>query len=230
MSAFGLAAAEAATRLDRAAPAWFAFGAVLGPIALLLLEAAPPGRCQACGTPSKAWLTMCLWCGENLIAKPPETMGPSLLLSTVARAQGWMASLDQAGPTRQIGHAPTVAPVSAPPPAVTYLEQPVPVETRILTTAIYVTGNTPLESGRRYIIAVHGPRLRFLGPADVDPSAIVLDRALVEMDATASDGRLGISGPGGRAGTTLIFMSVSGTTPDLVAKAIVDAARSAAPP
>ena len=106
--------------------------------------------------------------------------------------------------------------------------EPEPVETRMLTTAVYVTGSTSLESGRRYLITVHGPRLQILGPVETDPSAIALDRALAEMDATASEGRLVISGPGGRSGTVLIFMSVAGGTPEKVAEAIVDAARTVA--
>ena len=75
---------------------------------------------------------------------------------------------------------------------------------------------------------MHGSRLQVLGPIETDPATVVLDRVLAEMDATASGGRLVISGPGGRSGTVLIFMSVAGTTPEMVAKAIVDAARTAA--
>ena len=97
----------------------------------------------------------------------------------------------------------------------------------MLTAAVYVTGSTALESGRRYILATYGTRLRVLGPVDVDPSAIVLDHAIAGLDATASEGRLVVSGTTGRAALVLVFMAIAGTTPDLVAKAIVDASEAA---
>ena len=287
MAGFGLAAAKAAVRLDREAPVWFGFGAILGPIALLLLDAAPPGRCHSCSTPTRGWLTICAWCGEQVSATPPGATAESPRLPrspglpSLSGGRDWVRGRDQASPLKQIRPALSVAPTSvstsapetrhvaadpAPPAQVTppaarlgplpaaRVEplsgherwrvpikesgthapisaggtEPAPVETRVLTTAVYVTGSTSLESGRRYLIAVHGPRLQVLGPVETDPSAVALDRALAEMDATASEGRLVISGPGGRSGTVLIFMSVAGTTPDMVAKAIVDAAWTAA--
>ena len=113
--------------------------------------------------------------------------------------------------------------VVAPEPAAAPAVEAAPVETRILTTAVYVTGSTALEPGRRYIIAVHGSRLRILGPVDVDPSAVALDNALAGLDATSSDGRLVVSGSRGRSAMFVVFMSVAGTTTEQVATAIVDA-------
>lgn len=297
MAGFGLAAARAAVRLERAVPIWFGFGAILGPIALLLLDAAPPGRCHSCSTPTRGWLTICGWCGEQVSATHPgaaavaarparSTTPPSLSGSRdLVRGRDQASPLRQIQPTLSVATTPAPAPGTRemevqpprtpqvePPPAVRVTPQvqpqrtpeveqpqrtpeverwrvpnsaasiegatarpadptagvePAPVETRMLTTAVYVTGSTSLESGRRYLITIHGPRLQILGPVETDPSAVALDRAVAEMDATATDGRLVISGPGGRSGTVLIFMSVAGTTPDLVATAIVDAARTA---
>ena len=290
MAGFGLAAAKAAVRLDREAPVWFGFGAILGPIALLLLDAAPPGRCHSCSTPTRGWLTICAWCGEQVSATPPGATAESPRLPrspglpSLSGGRDWVRGRDQASPLKQIRPALSVAPTPTPVPETRHVAadpalpaqvtppeahleplpapqvaplsgqerwrvpistppiegatartvvptagiEPAPVETQMLTTAVYVTGSTSLESGRRYLIAVHGPRLQVLGPVETDPSAVALDRALAEMDATASEGRLVISGPGGRSGTVLIFMSVAGTTPDMVAKAIVDAAWTAA--
>lgn len=300
MAGFGLAAARAAVRLERAAPIWFGFGAILGPIALLLLQAAPPGRCHSCSTPTRGWLTICGWCGEQVSATPPGATAVaarpvrSTTLPSLSGGRDRVRGRDQASPLRQIRPTLSVAPTPTPAPEIRQVEvqpppaarvapprtpqvvplsapevepprtpqvepplsgqerwrvpistppiegatarkvvptagiEPAPVETRMLTTAVYVTGSTSLESGRRYLITVHGPRLQILGPVETDPSSVALDRALAGMDATASEGRLVISGPGGRSGTVLIFMSVAGTTPDLVARAIVDAARTAA--
>jgi hypothetical protein len=294
MAGFGLVAALAAIRANRALPTWFAFGAILGPVALLILHAAPPGRCRSCSTPTKGWLRICLWCGEPVTAIPVKALSDSPKRSGLASGRG-VKRPDQATPLLQpqpaqtVAHesvrgpksrvveswpAPTVLPSRpAPPPraeprqvpaaneapsapmaqvvrfrdtakprpdgqrlrgggdgtqpsSLTPVPDPVQGDSRMLTTAVYITGNTSLEAGRRYIIAVHGPRLRVMGPDDVDPSAVVLDRALAELDATAMDGRLVISGPGGRSGIVLVFMSVAGT-PERVADAILDAARAA---
>ena len=100
-------------------------------------------------------------------------------------------------------------------------------DSHILATAIYVTGSTALESGQRYIIGIDGTRLRFLGPVDVDPSAVALDLDVRRVDATALEGRVLITQRGSRSGSVHAFMSVAGTTPDGLASAIVEAARSA---
>ncbi len=102
------------------------------------------------------------------------------------------------------------------------------VDFRILTTAVYVTGSSPLVSGCRYIIGIHGPHLRILGPVDVDPSAVTMERSLAGLDATANTGRLVVSGQAERGPVILVFTSIVGTTPDVVAEAIVEAARIAA--
>ena len=97
---------------------------------------------------------------------------------------------------------------------------------RILGSAVYVTGSSALEPGRRYVIAVHGSRLRFLGPIDVDPAVVAVDRPVANADATALEGRLVVSAPEGRSEMVAAFMSIAGTTPDALARAIVDSART----
>jgi phage terminase large subunit-like protein len=104
------------------------------------------------------------------------------------------------------------------------------VAPRIIASAVYVTGSSALEAGRRYVIAVHGSRLRFMGPIDVDPSVVSVDRPIAGANATALEGRLVISAPEGRSDMVVAFMSVAGTTPDALARAIVDAARASGGP
>jgi hypothetical protein len=87
-------------------------------------------------------------------------------------------------------------------------------------TAIYVTGSSSLEPGRRYTIAVADGRLRVLGPVDVQPKAVALDRNIAGMEATTGNGRLMITEPGGRGGTTLAFMSIAGAAPEQLAERI----------
>lgn len=99
-----------------------------------------------------------------------------------------------------------------------------------LATAVYVTGSTSLEPGRRYAIRINGPHLQVLGPMDLDPTVVALDRTLAEVHATANEGRLVISEPGGRSGFAVAFMSIAETTAEGLATAIVNAARAVVRP
>ncbi len=280
MGGFGLAAAQAAIRLDRVAPIWFAFGAILGPNALLLLRAAPPGRCRSCGTPTRGWLRVCGWCREDvtrtpattlaIVARMSESAEPSEvprareLANQVEPARPFQVQLDSFRPSPLANLNSAMPPVSsttprptsalppaAPRPTLIHLRngspahtatpavraskpvgkgEPDAIATRVLATAVYVTGSTRLESGRRYGIAVHGSRLQILGPTDLDPSAIVLDRPVGEIDASAVEGRLIVSEPRSRSGLVLAFMSVAGPATDDLADMIREAARESIRP
>jgi hypothetical protein len=63
---FGLAASWIAARRDRVRPLWFGYGAILGPVAVILVWLAPRGYCPVCLTPGRGWLTTCWWCGSGL--------------------------------------------------------------------------------------------------------------------------------------------------------------------
>jgi hypothetical protein len=102
--------------------------------------------------------------------------------------------------------------------------------TRVLATAVYVTGSAHLQPGGRYSLALHGSRLQILGPTDIDPSAVVLDRPVGDFDASALEGRLVVSEPHGKSGLVLAFMSVAGATTDDLAGMIRDAARESIQP
>jgi hypothetical protein len=56
---------------------WFVFGALTGPVALLLLLAAPVGRCPRCETRAAGWSGVCAACGTRLggIFDDDETIG-----------------------------------------------------------------------------------------------------------------------------------------------------------
>lgn len=66
--AFALAAERLAIERRRSRPAWWLFGAILGPIALALLWVAPPGTCPRCDAPIVGWPRACAKCGEPLQA------------------------------------------------------------------------------------------------------------------------------------------------------------------
>lgn len=68
---FAPATALVARRRQRSTAAWFTFGIVLGPLALALAWAAPPGRCPACDSPSVGWLRACTACGADVRSGSP---------------------------------------------------------------------------------------------------------------------------------------------------------------
>jgi hypothetical protein len=49
---------------------WFAIGAVAGPVGWLVLQSAPPRRCQFCGTETRGWSGTCWWCREDVRGRP----------------------------------------------------------------------------------------------------------------------------------------------------------------
>lgn len=54
-----------ATRRSRNAAVWFVFGALIGPVAPVLLAIAPPGRCPVCDAPVDGWPAACELCGTT---------------------------------------------------------------------------------------------------------------------------------------------------------------------
>lgn len=97
----------------------------------------------------------------------------------------------------------------------------------MIATAIYVAGSTNLEPGRRYAIAIEGTRLQILGPTDIDPSRMAIDRPLETLDARAIEGRFIVSD---QRGWVLAFMSVAGAKPADLAATVVAAASEAVGP
>jgi hypothetical protein len=119
--AFGTAAARAAARVGRATPAWFAFGAILGPVALLLLRAAPPALCRTCGSATRGWLKVCWWCRQSVFGAQTETKRPIRVGREQPAHQGSL-HLVRARPgnpqrplSRPLESPPDSLPVSAPP-------------------------------------------------------------------------------------------------------------------
>jgi hypothetical protein len=105
--------------------------------------------------------------------------------------------------------------------------EPAP-ETRVLATATYVTGTARLEPGQRYGIAIRGSRFLVVGPVDLDPKLVALDRPVADIQVSALEGRLVVSEQV-RLGVVLAFMSVVGAGLDDLAGAIRSAALDAEP-
>jgi hypothetical protein len=107
-----------AARLDRVVVVWVAFGVILGPVALLLLFRAPPGRCGVCRSSVRGWTWICAWCGSLITTRPTITYPGSPDLAPVAgpitaerrTAAGRAILTMAAGSTSAISPAPPVSP------------------------------------------------------------------------------------------------------------------------
>lgn len=283
MLAFGVAAAWTAAQLGRARPLWFAFGAILGPVALVLLRAAPPALCGTCGSPTRGWLKVCWWCRQSVFGPPTETERPVRVAGEVpvnqasphpelARPSNLQRSLRDRLETppdrspapaagsirtrrspRSTGAAidtmpkpavsPPIASHSGPdePPTVTRAPADAGGEpaatpaaagsagdaTGTLATAVYVAGSTNLQSGHRYGIAIRESRLQILGPTEVQPERVALDRPLAGLEARSVEGRLILADTNG---FVLAFMAVAGPSTRALAAKIADAARGGGQP
>ncbi len=95
---FGALAWVLARRYDRASSLWAVFGVLLGPLAIAILQVAPPGRCPGCGARVQGWESTCLVCDSRLAAGRRRSAKPAEVLEEVliASANG-PADRDLAG-------------------------------------------------------------------------------------------------------------------------------------
>ena len=253
---FGVAAGLYAARRGRPPIVWGLFGAILGPVALLLLSKAPPARCNVCLSTVQGWAWICGWCGSPVATTVPATRNepqakpsgtPAADPATVAMPAATLAARNpeflhrspsvaitprsggQRSPTRR-GRSPAPrdaaeqrsieASAAGPPTLGEPLEGP-----RILASGVFVNGTVGLQIGSRYLIELADERLRVLGPADEDPSSVVFDRSVHEMDATGLNERLILNQRSNARGASILaFISLAGGTPEGVAEEVVQAA------
>ena len=203
-----------AVQRGRSWAAWFLFGVALGPIAVGLLVAAPPGRCPACGTRTRGWPRRCEGCGVEFRRKPAETASdvdgtpttieaPEPVPGRVARRASPAGSAVEPGrrSATTLGRRPTPQPTPAASSRATGT-------VAILGSAIFIGGSASLQIGSRYLLAKVGNKLHVLGPIHISPSAVAARITLADVEATVLADRLLITG---RAGTklSLAFSSVA---------------------
>jgi hypothetical protein len=90
-----------AGRRDRHPVAWLVFGALLGPIALLILAVAPPGRCPSCDFPVDGWPSRCPICEWPFSARTRGQVGRRPL-----RAPAYEPDAGTAGPGERTSPIP----------------------------------------------------------------------------------------------------------------------------
>lgn len=89
-----------------------------------------------------------------------------------------------------------------------------------------MTGSVGLQIGCRYLIEIAGDRIRVLGPADQDPTAVAFERSIHDMDATGLNERLILSERGSsNHRSVLAFISLAGGSPSGVADEVLEHGR-----
>jgi hypothetical protein len=229
-----------ATRRARNPATWFVLGALTGPIALLLLAVAPPGRCPECDSVIDGWAAACDRCGEPLDARirpvspPPSIAGPVdaaggsstpapgdasyrpprpvPLPTPIASARGNTRRDSRSGwPDRpmaspmSLGVRPTFTPSNY--VAATMADPP---SGDVLSTGVYLSGNAGLEVGACYAISRDGDRLRVFGPVDAGQLTVRHEGHVDDVDVTAMDDRVIITGRDGRSGVAFVFRTIGG--------------------
>ena len=200
---------------------WLAYGAVIGPVALAILAAAPPGRCTVCSTPVEGWGRRCLRCGADVTGAVPSSKIATRLAAMHARLTEPGSSGGSTASSQPDAASPADVP-AAPPTGD-------PNESRILATAVYAGGSAPLETGERYILSAHDESLQIRGPVEKSPDTVVFSRPLIELDVTGIDGRFIVTSAPGHGRTTMVFTSLTGRRPEQL-EALLRAMAPLAPP
>lgn len=229
-----------ATTRARNPGTWFVLGALTGPIALALLAVAPPGRCPECDSAIDGWAAACDRCGEPLDARiRPASPAPSVgvradpaptspatqpgdasyrpprpvpLPTPIASARssarrdtgsGW-PDRPMASPM-SLGVRPTFTPSNY--VAATMADAP---GGDVLSTGVYLSGNAGLEVGACYAISRDGDQLRVFGPVDAGQLTVRHEGHVDDVDVTAMDDRVIITGRDGRSGVAFVFRTIGG--------------------
>ncbi|MDP9483487.1 MAG: hypothetical protein M3P84_09720 [Chloroflexota bacterium] len=214
---FGPLSAWLAIARERSATIWFAYGLLLGPIAPLLIAAAPPGRCRVCGEQSRGWQLRCDWCGAAIDGseRPAQiVLGPGrpAVLPDAASTGG----AGRSGVNLAAVGAVSAASMNAPPSASTANGQAYDSATRgssdteILATGVFVGGSVHLSLGARYAIARRKRTFEVLGPVDIAPGVLRLEHPMAGLDATVVADRLVVTEKTtGRPTFVIVFQSLT---------------------
>lgn len=234
---FGPLTGWVARRRDRSPIVWLVFGALLGPIALLIVAVAPPGCCPRCDTPVEGWRARCLVCGGPLSSGARAESATRRAATNSATIDAPIdAPVDTSaplGPPRpELPAPPTRLPVGRSAWPSRALRSDLPIDLRsggarahppavsaftgtgeVLATAVYFGGTARLVVGSRYLIVRKDAMLRMLGPVDRDPSEVVLERPLAGLTATVIGERLIITeGPSHRLSLELAIGGFAGAS------------------
>ena len=257
--AFAPITAILARSRDRQPLIWFFLGALIGPVALVLVFLAPPGRCESCGWPVEGWPTHCAACAGLLptpfrrterSARPvplgvagepaaPETLSivrpfpvavandpdePATAVTRRRPARSRNASSASADSDAPVGTRVGAARPSDGAAAQARSGAHRSKETAILATAVFLTGSSACRPGMHYALAIRSDSLLVLGPLEVDPDVIAVERPLGSIAVTAYEDQLLINDR--RVGIltwSLAFRHLSGQSASTVERALLHA-------
>jgi hypothetical protein len=244
--AFGPLAAWLAARRQRNPALWLLFGAILGPIALVLIQVAPPRRCWNCSEPTAGFESRCSTCGADLrtphatspaelaAAVPDEWTEPRVLRSVPdprhdVTLAARIAAQDLEGAAGVAGGRPDrLSAVGARRPASSSGIAADPPEGRpdvtMLAIGVLVRSSEPMLPGSRYLIARTHDRLHIIGPIEASDQHVELDMPLAGIEANFIADRLVITGKAddSRHSILLAFQSVAGMAGRPVDQAIME--------
>ena len=245
--AFGPLAAWLAARRQRNPAIWLLFGAILGPIALVLIQAAPPARCWNCSEPTGGFESLCSTCGADLRAPQSPLPAGTTLARAIAVADEWteppvLRSVpdprhdvtlaariaaqerhDPAAPDR-LSALGARRPGSSSVPSIDEREGDHPVVT-MLAVAVLVRSSEAMLPGSRYLIARTHDRLHIIGPIEASDQHLELDMPLEGIEANLIADRLVITGKSDSGQPFLLaFQSVAGMAGAPVDEAIMETA------
>lgn len=218
---FGPLAGWYAARRSRRPMSWLILGALLGPIAMVLLAVAPPGRCVACDAAVRGWPSRCESCGLAFRAREAGTGSAEPPIQSdkwtddAPRRLHPRSTAREAPRPRLLATEPAPVHLATGPPAEPHAAMD-PGE--VMATGVYFGGSVRLVVGSRYAVVRHGSILRLMGPLDRDPSAVAIECSLDRVIATAIDDRLVVSDSqlnglafalGGLAGATAIQLEAA---------------------
>jgi hypothetical protein len=233
---FGPVCSWLALRRARSWATWFIFGVLIGPLAVVLLVAAPPGRCPSCGTATRGWPSRCAGCGLEFAGAAPggaeaggspalapstATTGPAqreLAPRSTSRRSASNGTVTEAtaGTTNGTADSPETRPATRLGRRATAVARAASDRTggasqtvAILGSGVFVGGSDELQIGSRYLFARVGNELQALGPIHMSPSAVATKLKLTDVETTVVSDRLLITGRGRASGRTLAFAGVT---------------------
>jgi hypothetical protein len=177
-----------AARRDRNRALWAFYGVLLGPIALMILAAAPPAFCPSCGSRWSGWAPACAVCRGGRVASPianrhvPVGGSPTVAVgldTTVdlrRAADGVEAQSEALAATEPIGGLDGDGDKTA-----------ATVEATVMATGIFLRGSPALIIGMPYGIGVSGDNIVVTGPLTTAPGEIVIEqpRKTADISITA---------------------------------------------
>lgn len=246
---FGPATSWLAARRQRNPAIWLLFGALIGPLALLLVYLAPPARCPACGEATAGFGRVCTTCGADL--RSPGSTPPAARDDAIAPARVTMPIPVMDAPTLPAPRLGSVTPVAVGPGsdaqhplpdrlAAIGARRPGPVSAdsgvmsraaasvsgrlglTMIAIGVFVRGSETLAPGSRYLVARTVDRLIIVGPLEPAHDHLELDLPLAGLEADYIADRLVISGTQDGRGQRRFILAFQGVV-SLAARAVDDA-------